>query len=131
MRLHAPILTTAILAAALAASAFAGVADPDGGTYSGKTKQGEKVTFKVQNGKVKSPKYGVSLGGCSVTTKVGASDAISSSGKFKVTGVGTGIKGEFVKADKAEGKVWFEFNSLNCPTVAGTVKKSVKFTAKH
>lgn len=129
--LRVPAVVAGVVAAGLTASALAGVADPDSGTYSGNTKQGENVSFKVKSGKVKNPKFGVNLGGCGVTTKISASDEISSSGKFKVTGAGSGIKGEFVSDDKAVGKVWFEFNSLNCPLVAGTVKKSVKYTARN
>lgn len=123
-------LAVVLAAAVTSGGALAGVADPDSGKYTGKTKQSEKVSFKVKGGKVKNPKYGVNLGGCGVTTKVSNSDEISSSGKFKIDGVGTGIKGEFVSDDKAVGKVWFEFNSLNCPLVSGTKKKSVKFTAR-
>jgi hypothetical protein len=114
-----------LLGATVGGIAFAGN-EPKDGKYAGKTEQGEKVKFKVDNGAVENPKFTIIAGPCEIKTEIGGSDEVSDNGKFSVSGGTATFKGEFVSSKKAKGKA-----SVASDPASGCPGAKVRYEARR
>lgn len=113
------------VAAGVPAVAGGGI-EPKSGSYSGKTDQGNDVSFTVQGKKVKNAEFTLESGPCEGDFLFpGESAKVNERGKFSLSTSIATLKGKFVSKTKAKGTATGEFQS--CP--GGT--ETVGYTVKH
>ncbi len=110
---------------AVGVSSVAGAVEPKSGAYSGKTSQGNDVSFTVQGNKVKNAEFTLQSGPCEGSFFFpGEIGKVNDKGKFSLSTSLATLRGKFVSKTKATGKATGEFQS--CPGGTMTVDYTVK-----
>ena len=111
------------------ATATASRIKPKNGLYRGKTRQGGRVSFRVQRGNVKGASYTVYRRGCGVRITFPNVSRINRKGRFFFGRKSSSFfTGRFVRPGKVRGKAAVNFSGSSC---GGSRVLDVRFRAKR